>query len=306
MKKEEILLRCLERWNATDKRISYFKENFDEWFSQLPEDTYEVVFQLLELFEYYSQSKVNQYLRDLRFRLDEKEQFDSESTIYIPLPSSKGIANSSFDYLFTYCQLHNISKYQRVLDLGKYMESDPAGHSGIQNIVIVDDYCGSGKSLKSFIKKYSEYLKGKTIYYLVTYFMTESMPLIQEVSEQHEVAVEVIYINSGTQAFEHEVFYENKNELRSLIKIQSKNLNIPSCYSLGKYKSESLVSFYNDTPNNTIGLFWYNSDKYFSIFPREFKNTEGLKRPTPQCLKQQKAERNTQNYLSAMRMAQDG
>ena len=60
-----------------------------------------------------------------------------------------------------------------------------------------------------------------------------------------------------------------------------------------------------DTPNNTIGLFWYDSDKYFSIFPREFENTEGLKRPTPRSLKQQKAARTAQNYLSATRRAQN-
>lgn len=305
MKKEDVYSYCLERWNATDKRISYFEENFDEWFSQLPEDTHEVVFQLLEMFEYYSQPKVNQYLHDLRFRLDEKEQFNPESTIYTPLPSRKGITNSSYDYLFTYRQLHDISKYKVALDLDKYIEAKPDRYSKIQNIVIIDDYCGSGKSLKTFIENHSEHLRGKTIYYLVTYFMMEAMSLIDEVSKQHEVAVEVIYINSGMCAFEYDVFSEKKDELRSLVKKRSKKLNIPSMYRLGKYESESLVSFYNDTPNNTIGLFWYDSDKYFSIFPREFENTEGLKRPTPRSLRQQKTARNAQNYLSAMRRAQN-
>ena len=135
--------------------------------------------------------------------------------------------------------------------------------------------------------------------------MQEAMPLIDETSRQHEVTIEVIYINSGKRAFEYNAFSERKDELRPLIKRRSKKLNIPGVYCLGKYKSESLVSFYNDTPNNTIGLFWYDSDKYFSIFPREFENTEGLKRPTPRSLKQQKAARTAQNYLSATRRAQN-
>lgn len=96
MKKEDVYLHCLERWSSADKRISYFEENFDEWFSQLPEDIHEVVCQLLEMFEYYSQLKVNQYLCDLGFKLDEKEQFNPDATIYTPLPSHKGIANSSY------------------------------------------------------------------------------------------------------------------------------------------------------------------------------------------------------------------
>lgn len=305
MEKEDVYSHCLIRWNAKDKRISYFEENFDEWFSQLPEDIHEVVFQLLEMFEYYSQQKVNQYLYDLRFRLDEREQFNQELTIYTPLHSSKGIVNSSFDYLYTYRQLHGISKYKIVLDLNKYIEKKPDRYNEIQNIVIIDDYCGSGKSLKTFVKNHSERLIGKTIYYLVTYFMKEAMPLINEISKQYKVVIKVIYINSGIRAFEHDFFSEKANELRRLIKDNSKKLEISNKCCLGQYNSESLVSFYNDTPNNTIGLFWYDSNKYFSIFPREFENTEGLKRPTPKSLKQQKAERNIQNYLSAMRRAQN-
>ena len=305
MKKEDVYLHCLERWHSADKRISYFQENFDEWFSQLPEDIHEVLCQLLEMFEYYSQPKVNQYLCDLGQKLDEKEQFNPDTTIYTPLPSHKGITNSSYDYLFTYRQLHDVSKYKIALDFDRYIEEKSDKYGIIQNIVIVDDYCGSGKSLKSFIENHSARLRGKTIYYLVTYFMQEAMPLIDETSKQHEVTIEVIYINSGKRAFEDDVFCERKDELRPLIKRCSKNLNIPAMYRLGKYKSESLVSFYNDTPNNTIGLFWCDSDTYFSIFPREFENTEGLKRPTPRSLKQQKAVRTAQNYLSATRRAQN-
>ena len=136
MKKEDVYLHCLERWSSADKRISYFEENFDEWFSQLPEDIHEVVCQLLEMFEYYSQLKVNQYLCDLGFKLDEKEQFNPDATIYTPLPSHKGIANSSYDYLFTYRQLHDVSKYKIALDLDRYIEEKPDKYVKIQNIVL--------------------------------------------------------------------------------------------------------------------------------------------------------------------------
>lgn len=305
MNRKEVFMRCLKRWNADDEKIFYFKENFDEWFSQIPEDICEVVAQLLEMFEYFSQKKINRYLHDLRFKLEEKAKFDSESTIYTPLPSSKGIENSSYDYLFTYRQLHNISKFKLALNLETYIEKNRGKYGEIKNIVIVDDFCGSGESLKAFIKQYSHHLQGKTIYYLVTYFMREALTLIGEVSKQYGVSVEVIYIKSGGRAFDDDIFREKQAELRALIKKQSKTLNIPKIYGLGKYNSESLVSFYNDTPNNTIGLFWYDSDNYFSIFPREFENTEGLKRPTPQSLKEQKGVRCTQNYLSAMRRAQN-
>lgn len=302
--KSNVLSQCLDRWNASDERIQHFEENFDEWFSQLSEDIQAITLQLLELFEYFSQEKVNNYLYDLRFKLEKKAELNPDETIYTLLPSAKGIANSSGDYLYTYRQLHNISKFKTVLDLKTYITSKPEKYEKVANIVIVDDYCGSGESLKTFVELHADCLKGKHIYYVITYLMLESLPLIDDISKEHDVAIDVIYINTGTKAFNNDKFLGKEEDFRATIKRESKKLNIPVMYRLGKYKSESLVSFYNDTPNNTIGLFWHDSDKYFSIFPREFENTEGLKRPTPKELKSKKAARSAQNYSSARRKAQ--
>ena len=302
--KAKVFSHCLDRWNISDERTQYFEANFDEWFSQLPEDIQEITLQLLELFEYFPQKKVNDYLYDLRSKLEAKAKLDPDETIYTPLPSIKGISNSSGDYLYTYRQLHNISKFKIVLDLKTYITSEPEKYKKVTNIVIVDDYCGSGESLKTFVELHVDCLKGKHIYYVITYLMLESMPLIDNISKEYDVAIDVIYINTGTKAFNNVNFSGKEDDFRALVKRRSKKLNIPHKYRLGKYESESLVSFYNDTPNNTIGLFWHDSDKYFSIFPREFENTEGLKRPTPNNLKSQKATRNAQNYSSARRKAQ--
>lgn len=303
LKKEDVYFRCLERWNADDEKTVYFKQHYDEWFSQLPEEIHEVVLQLLEMFMYYSQERVNQYLFELHPKLEGK--IEPENTLYTPLLSEKGIVNSSVDYLCTYRQMHRISKYRVTLDIDIYIANSPEKFENVQNIVIVDDYCGSGKSIKAFIEGHSSQLKGKCIYYLVTYFMLESQQLIDEISKQYEISIEVIYINSGKRAFDDERFSEHGSELRRALKGCSKRLNIARQYPLGKYNTESLVSFYNDTPNNTIGIFWYDSNIYFSIFPREFEDTDGHKRPTLQSLKRQKEERVAQNYTSAMRKSQN-
>ncbi len=303
--KDDVFSHCLKRWNADDKKTSYFKQNCDEWFSQLPGEIQDVSLQLLEMFTYYSQKCVNQYLLDLGAKLEDVGNPDPEVTLYAPLLSNKGIVNSSVDYLCTYRQLHEISKFKTTWNLDAYIAASPGKYSQIKNIVIVDDYCGSGKSLESFVELHSDHLKGKHIYYVVTYFMVEARPLINKISETHEVEIDVIYVNIGHRVFDSSRFSGKEDELRKAIKKASKKLNIDKRYSLGKYNSESLVSFYNDTPNNTIGLFWYDSDKFFSIFPREFENTDGLKRPTPQSLKQQKDARIVQNYTAATRRAKN-
>lgn len=304
LNRAEVYDRCLERWDSSDKRTEYFSDHFEEWFSQIPEEIQDVVLELLELFEYYSQSKTNQCLMELHPKLQELESFDDDQAIYTPLVSQKGIANSSDDYLYTYKQIHGISKYKVVRDLNVFSKRTPEKLSAIKNIVIVDDFCGSGSSLREFLEGNIELLRGKHIYYLVTYIMEASLPEITKIANDFELEIDVLYINMGKKALDNEKFSDNADALRLDIKKKSKKLNIHRYYRLGKYDSESLVAFHNDTPNNTIGLFWYDSVKYFSIFPREFEDTNGLKRPTPKSLKEQKEAREVQNYCSAARRAQ--
>lgn len=299
--KSEVFDHCLERWGALDSRTEFFSEHFEEWFLQIPEDIQDVTLELLEMFEYYSQQKTNQYLSQLHPKLEKIETFDESQAIYTPLASQKGIANSSDDYLYTYKQIHSISKFKVVRDLRTFSNNSPEKLSVAKNVVIVDDYCGSGKSLRDFLTSNMEFLCDKHIFYLVTYLMEEALEEIKLIEEDLKLKIEVIFINKGRRAFDDERFSENAPGIRSAIKKNSKKLNINSKYRLGKYNSESLVAFYNDTPNNTIGLFWFDSDKYFSIFPREFENTEGLKHPTPHSLKSQKDARTAQNYCAAAR-----
>ena len=306
MEKIAVYDRCLKRWDSSDERVKYFCENYDEWLEQLPVEAQEIVLQLLDMFEYYTQPKVNRFLFELEPKLKESEYFNADTSLYTPLASEKGINNSSDDYLFAYRHLHGISKFKIARDLKQFAETSPEKYSAVENIVIVDDYCGSGESLRKFLEKRLDLLSGKRVFYIVTYIMEESLDKIQNISETLGLEIKVIYINKGRKAFDMECFAQNAEEARALIKSLSKSLNIHKNCRLGKYKSEALVAFYNDTPNNDIGVFWYDSDIYFSIFPRELENTEGLRRPTPRELKEKKKQRNAQNYNSfVQRVAYD-
>lgn len=299
--KEKVFEQCFDRWDDTDYKIEYFMENYDEWFEQIPSEIQNTVLELLSFFEYYSQSRINSYLHQLYFDLEKHKDYNEESTYYTPLKSKKGIANSSGDYLYSYRQIHNISKYRIIEDLKTYNETQKNKISKIQNIVIIDDYCGSGSSLRFFIEKNIEYLIGKKIFYMVTYIMEESISEIEKISKDNNIKINIIFINKGVKAFENKLFQSKKEEQRKLLQKNSKKINIPDSLALGWHNSESLVSFYNDTPNNTIGLFWFDSKNYFSLFPRDSETTHQTKRPTPRTLKEAKDNRNNQNYDAKLR-----
>lgn len=289
----EIVSACIKRWNADDSRIAYFSDHFDEWILQIPDNIYEIVLRLLEKFEYYSQESMNCSLYELGRMLDSCETYNDDVSVYTHIPSKKGIENSSIDCLIDYKNMHGVSKYKMVFDLKRYIETHD---KQIENVVIIDDFCGSGSSLKSFFEAYGEWFSGKTVYYLVTYAMDEAVQALYTAATEYNVTLHVLFTNHAVKAFNNIAITDTPDEARKLIKSFSQSVDIPRDRRLGKYKSESLVSFYSDTPNNTIGIFCYDTEKYFSIFPRARESSETVKRPTPLSMREEKKQRNIQNY----------
>lgn len=299
-----IVSQCIERWNSEDQRTAYFSENFDEWLTQIPEEILDTVLILLGKFDYFSQQQINLLLFELREKLESAPDFNKDEAIYTYVPSTKGIENSSIDYLISYKQINELSKYKLALDLKQYADTHPESFDAIKCIVIIDDYCGSGRTFKTFLEKNLNILEGKIVYYVVTYTMDEAASKIEDVANENRIQVHMIYINHNGKAFDDPAFLGKEDLVRSQIKTASRELEIPRDCRLGKYKCEALVSFYNDTPNNTLGIFWSDTSKYFSLFPRENEISEGKRRPTPSGMKKKKMIRNVQNYTSAKRRAE--
>lgn len=287
---------CLERWDAEDKKTLFFSENYEEWFEQLPEEIRPTALVLLSKFEYYSQPKINALLVELHQRLIRFEGFDLSKTLFTHLPSKKGIENSSIDYLMEYRRLHDLSKYHVIMDLDTYASKKSTQFESIENVVFIDDYCGSGDTYNTYLRDNCDKLKGKRLFYVVTYTMQEAIPRIYDTARELGIQQEIVYINSGEKAFSNEQFGETGELEREKMKKASRKLQLKKRSYLGYEDTEAVVSFYNDTPNNTIGIFWCDSPIFFSIFPREMEEEKEHKRPTPREMKKEKQKRDQQNY----------
>jgi len=302
--KYSIVSQCLNKWNTEDKKTIYFAENFDEWIEQIPQEILDTVLILLESFEYYSQEKVNVFLWELHQKLKALPDFSEDSAVYTHIPSRNGIENSSIDYLYSYKGLNGLEKYHLVIDLSTYVKKSAEEYEKINHVVVIDDFCGSGKTFITFLTNNSAIFNGKTIDYVITYMMNEARLNITKAASELNLCINIICINEGNKAFE---LLENTDEKRMEFVEFSRKIGICKNYHLGYTGSEALVSFYNDTPNNTIGIFWCDTPLYFSIFPRDTAHPSSEnKRPTPKDMKQQKKERNKQNYYIAKRSALNG
>ncbi|WP_253253492.1 hypothetical protein LDJ90_07990 [Fusobacterium vincentii] len=287
---KELMNHCIEKWNngmESDKRIKEVEKYFEEWFSNIPEKYKSMVEILIKNLEYYPRRIVNKYLEDLHKELLEKGNISDENTIYVFIKTKSGVGNSSNDYWTEYKNINELNREICYEDMSLINDEQ---WKYIENIVFIDDFCGTGKTFINEIKKFKERYNGKKIFYIVIVTAKKGLEKINIYSKDNNLLINLLPKFTQEKIFEQNLFDNNESAKQLLIRL-SEEFKIPKFERLGYDKSESLVAFYNNTPNNTIGLMRYDTDIYKSLFPR--KND---KKPLWKTMKKDEKERKMTNY----------
>jgi len=119
--------------------------------------------------------------------------------------------------------------------------------------------------------------------------MQRAIERIDKYSKEANLDIHILYNKCADKVFKNTGdFGKKKSEFRKL----SMEYGISSRNVLGYNNTEALTAFYNNTPNNTLGIFGQDTDTRKALFPRE--NDE---RPQWMKMKNRKKERNGSNYL---------
>ena len=281
---------CIQRWrgpDGLDKRLKYFDDTFQEWFKQIPQQHSQIVLTLLKHFQYYSRESVNKFLLCLHHRLLQAPNVTDDNTIYAFIKSEDGKSNSSNDYWTEYKLINDINPelcYEN-------MDAITAEQwEYIENIVFIDDFSGSGRSFIFELKRHISRYIHKNVFFIAVNMMAEGQEQIKLFAAAQEINVFLLIGDSQEKAFESG-FFQNDMQAKKQISEMSSTFAIPRSEWLGYKKSQSLVAFYNNTPNNTLGFIRYNTDNYRCIFPRKHST-----KPSWQNLKHNKTMRKNANY----------
>lgn len=284
---ELLLTQCKDKWGQSDEKMNYFSSNLPRYLENLSPEMKDIILLLINYFDYYSHQLVNTYLKDLHNRTMEHENIDIGNSVFCVLKSQRGTINSSYEYLIEYRHLNGIGKYSIVPELNDIATKEYWGY--IDNIILIDDFCGSGKTFVDYIEKNKNILIGKHIVYIVIHIMDAAVSKIEAYAKKNEISIEIVYEHKQSAAF------SSSDELgmkRECFKEESLKMDFYNENDIfGFSKSESLVSFYNDTPNNTLGVFWKNTSKNNALFPR---NNE--RKPAWMRFKSDKKQRNESDY----------
>lgn len=288
---EKIKNDCINRWGKENEceNTEWFSSNYSEWIKSIDPSNREIIYRLLEKFEFYGHAYVNKGLKDLYTNFINKYNINNDETLYTYVRKTDASLNSSIKYMVEYITINKISEKNCSMNIE---EIDENQLKYIKNIVLIDDYSGSGESIIKYLKKYYRKFIQKNIYILLI-SMTEGADInIRDNFKDKEININIEVINLEKKAFSKlELNDDEMIKKREEFEIISNKKGINDEEEIwGRKRTEALISFYNNTPNNTLGIFWKKTTANNPLFPRNEN-----KAPAWRKMKEYKKNRKLQN-----------
>ena len=271
---QDHVLKFIGRQHSSDDAINVYKMARKAGFSNI---TVDLMFGI-----------PNQSLEDLQRDLDILRELKPENVSIYSLIWEEGTvfwSKLQKGILSEIDQDLEAEMYEKIIDF--FWENGYCQYE-ISNFARIDD---EDKDVEiNEIKKFKERYNGKKIFYIVIVTAKKGLEKINIYSKDNNLLINLLPKFTQEKIFEQNLFDNNESAKQLLIRL-SEEFKIPKFERLGYDKSESLVAFYNNTPNNTIGLMRYDTDIYKSLFPR--KND---KKPLWKTMKKDEKERKMTNY----------
>lgn len=277
----EIIYKKVGEWEPKFYR-KQLMTRINDWLNQFDDNEKPEMLTLLENFDYYSRNRIPKAVVNLYKKF--RQVCDSEDVVFVRIEKEIGTSHSNIFFdtfwlnngLFDYTQ----DKLEKILYRDDLQE----------NIVIVDDYFGTGetfiKYVSSLIEKNNK-IKNKNLYFVALQGSVVGKEAIENYAKENEINLQIITCKYSKKAFEYDNIFklddaDSHRQIYSDIYDRRNNIND---YKFGYKEIEALVSFYYNTPNNTLGLFWQNIENFRALFERHERqktNLNNMRRKTKQ------------------------
>lgn len=242
-----------------------FNKKYDSWINNVSEVVEKnVLNKLLLKMNFISKNKYKEFLKNyLLHYMVETDNY--KNFVIIPMISKNRKKNSSYEVMGYISEIDK--ELEMMEDIELFPDEDTLSYDiafiekdDLETIIIVDDICGTGGTLNKFIKEHKSFMQGKKIIILFCVVTVVALEKIRDiVSENDDLNIRVDFFILEEKISDSK--YLNDEEYKTLIKIESslwkrKNNNI-----LGYKKSELLVGFSHNMPNNTLSSFWYSDEQ---------------------------------------------
>ena len=281
----EVFLTRAEIWakDEVDARINNAIDKFEEWIKNFDDNEKELLANLLQKFDYYSKSYIMDIIGKLNAESIKGYGISNADSVISVVRKADGKLNSSYEYWF----MHRVvSKFSKEVYCDSVDVIDETEWTNIKKIVYVDDCSGTGKQFVQFMESQRKSFLNKQVVLIVIEAVEDAKIYIKNELEKVGINIEIIAYTTKEKALKNMLEEEKK-----IFHDMSQKQGISNKYILGFEDAEALMSFYNNTPNDTLGLFWFLSKENRPIFPRDLEEKPGWK-----LNKEEKAKRRKEQY----------
>lgn len=281
------------KWGNMSLRIEMGKR-IDNWLSVFPNDNKGILLKLLSSFYYYDEAHVKGKAKSLYEAFINRFEGDPSEIIYTKIHNDHTAAHS--DVFFTQFWMTNEIYNNSVVDIIPLIEEQVP-----RTLAIVDDFSGSGLSLMSTINRILEANSGaKEIEYcfLVLHITEYAEESIRDYGKAVGIDIKIFPLECSKKAFTKDYIFSADTveaKKREYSDIYDKYLPIGGL-KYGFDNVSSLVAFFYNTPNNTLGLFWQEIDKNKVLFKRDTRYRNTQLRQLIESTRRRKAMRDTVIY----------
>ena len=218
-------------------------------------------------YRYYSRETVEHIFQ--KFHHDFLSQVvNMQKTIFCNISNVENLTkyNSSNFFLSKYLEVNSLDN-SKGFDIYQELLAKPESKRirKVETIVFIDDFSGSGNTIIAYFQKLLPFLKDKKIVIYCIHIMEDAEKNILRFVEENKGS-NAIYLKYSCKS---KKILNSSPELRKVIRDFEKN-DLSSSFPLGYDESEALVTFYRNSPNNTISSYWNHFEGYWSaLFPRK-------------------------------------
>lgn len=241
----------------------------------------ELLLELISEYKYYSKKNVEEIFVGFYNQITETIKLDERYTIYTHIPSEKDLSrgNSSLFFLNKFFDVNYIESKRNIDITSLYLQGlndktknpycTPKSYrkiTHIDNVICLDDFSGSGKTIKEFLKKSAELIKDKKVIIFLIHITDIAKNVINQAFARYGYTdFQLLYYHKSDNIFSSHSKYALKKEL---IRVFEQD-QLASEFPLGFNGSSSLVTFFRNSPNNTLSSYWWQSEEWHPLFPRK-------------------------------------
>ena len=271
-----------EPGKVIDSTLSTLSEKLDAWLADYSEDERQIFLKLFSKYIYYSEPKMLESWQSIADSLGElisSKQLEWSEVLFVSTESSKGsksgAANVQADFM-KFAQ-EFIGTDQFVTSIEEYKKFKVVGSKNISAkklIVFLDDVAGTGGALEETFAKFfarnQEYLEQNSNVEFLWACPLYSRSGQARLAECSIGSTRIEQVDAGAlllQPIDAPAII-SPEEIAALSDIEKKVAPNPEMI-MGYKESKLIVSTYYNTPNNTLSVFWHDTEQNKSIFRRK-------------------------------------